>query len=77
MAAARLGPARIPILCPEHLIVCKAVFGRPKDWVDIEEMIAWGTVIDGAEVARWIDGILEPSSQPHDRLVELLGGRAG
>jgi hypothetical protein len=31
------GPVQIPILSPEHLIVCKAIFDRPKDWVDIEE----------------------------------------
>ena len=26
--------------------MCKVVFDRPKDWLDIEEMIAWGTAID-------------------------------
>ena len=39
----RFGPVDIPILAPEHLIVCKAVFDRPKDWLDIEEMLRWGT----------------------------------
>ena len=43
----RFGPVDIPILAPEHLIVCKVVFDRPKDWLDIEEMLAWGTEIDG------------------------------
>ena len=42
----RFGPVDIPILAPEHLIVCKAVFDRPKDWLDIEEMLRWGTEID-------------------------------
>jgi hypothetical protein len=36
----QLGPVQIPILSPEHLIVCKVVFDRPKDWLDVEEMIA-------------------------------------
>lgn len=67
------GPIQIPILSPEHLIVCKAVFDRPKDWVDIEEMIAWGTRIDAAEVMRWIKEILGQSSEQHARLVALLG----
>jgi hypothetical protein len=69
----KFGPVEIPILSPEHLIVCKAVFGRPKDWVDIEEMIAWGTQIDQVEVMRWVDEILGANSEQHARLVELLG----
>ena len=35
-------PCRSRSSRPEHLIVCKAVFDRPKDWVDIEEMVARG-----------------------------------
>jgi len=66
------GPVRIPILSPEHLIVCKAVFDRPKDWVDIEEMVSWGTDIDAAAVMRWIDEILGADSEQHTRLVALL-----
>jgi hypothetical protein len=66
------GPMRIPILSPEHLIVCKAVFDRPKDWVDIEEMIAWGMEIDSAEVMRWIEEILGQSSEQYPRLLTLL-----
>jgi hypothetical protein len=67
------GPMLIPILSPEHLIVCKAVFDRPKDWVDIEEMIAWGTEIKSAEVMRWIGKILGTDSEQYARLVTLLG----
>jgi hypothetical protein len=70
------GPVRIPILCPEHLIVCKAVFDRPKDWVDIEEMVGWGTEIDAAEVMRWIDEILGASVEQHARLAQLLPAQA-
>lgn len=66
------GPVQIPILSPEHLIVCKAVFDRPKDWVDIEETIGWGTEIDETEVLRWIDEILGRGSEQRPRLVELL-----
>jgi len=66
------GPVRIPILSPEHLIVCKAVFDRPKDWVDIEEMVAWGTDVDGAEVLRWIEELLGAGSGQHARLTGLL-----
>ena len=67
------GPVQIPILCPEHLIVCKAVFDRPKDWLDIEEMVAWGTAIDAAIVLGWIEEILGGDSEQHARLTALLG----
>lgn len=70
------GPVRIPILSPEHLIVCKAVFDRRKDWVDIEEMVGWGTEIDRAVVLRWIADILGADSVQHARLAELLGPMA-
>ncbi len=68
----RFGPVEIPILSPEHLIVCKAVFDRPKDWVDVEEMVGWGTMIDTAEVMRWTEEILGAGSAQHERLVGLL-----
>jgi hypothetical protein len=66
------GPVRIPILSPEHLIVCKAIFDRPKDWVDIEEMVGSGTPIDAAAVLRWIDCILGAGSEQRARLAGLL-----
>jgi len=66
------GPVRIPILSPEHLIVCKAIFDRPKDWVDIEEIVAWGTEVDGTAVLRWIDELLRAESDQYGRLAGLL-----
>ncbi len=66
------GPVQIPILSPEHLIVCKAIFNRPKDWVDIEETVAWGTPVDAAAVLHWIDGVLGADSAQHARLSDLL-----
>ena len=29
----------VSILSPEHLAVCKAMFDRRKDWLDIEQML--------------------------------------
>jgi len=66
------GPVQIPILSPEHLIVCKVVFDRPKDWLDAEEMIAWGTVIDAVETLGWVREILGDESKQHARLAALL-----
>lgn len=62
------GPVAIPILAPEHLVVCKAVFDRPKDWLDIAEIAASGTVVDRTEVLRLIDGLLGRESDQYRRL---------
>jgi hypothetical protein len=66
------GPVRIPILSPEHLIVCKVVFDRPKDWLDVEEMIAWGTAIDAGGALGWVREILGEDSEQYARLAALL-----
>jgi hypothetical protein len=69
----QFGPVQIPILSPEHLVVCKAVFDRPKDWLDIEEMIRWGTEIEPTGTLRWVSVILGTASAPYAHLKELLG----
>lgn len=66
------GPVRIPILSPEHLTVCKVVFDRPKDWLDVEEMIAWGTTIEAGEALGWVQEILGETSEQYMRLAALL-----
>jgi hypothetical protein len=66
------GPVRIPILSPEHLIVCKVVFDRSKDWLDVEEMIVWGTAIDADETLGWVREILGEESEQYARLAALL-----
>lgn len=63
----------IPIMSPEHLIVCKAIFDRPKDWVDIEAIVDWGTALDRDETLRWVGTILGPDSAPLGRLRAVLG----
>jgi hypothetical protein len=74
----RFGPVDIPILAPEHLIVCKAVFDRPKDWLDIEEILRWGTEVDAARTLYWVGEILGPDAEQYTRLAELLStGAAG
>jgi hypothetical protein len=69
----QFGPVQIPILSPEHLIVCKAVFDRPKDWLDIEEILKWGTEVEAPMVLEWVADILGPDSAPFVRLASLLG----
>jgi hypothetical protein len=65
------GDARIPILAPEHLIVCKAVFDRRKDWLDIEQMLfITAKDLDVAEVTGWTERIIGAD----DRRTRRLGG---
>jgi hypothetical protein len=74
----RFGPVDIPILAPEDLIVCKAIYDRPKDWLDIEEIVRWGTEVDAARTLYWVGEILGPGAVQYARLAELLSaGAAG
>jgi hypothetical protein len=70
-----LAGTEIPILSPEDLVICKAVFDRPKDWVDIEAMFAWGTSVDLVLINRWIAEILGPGSPAQRRLEGLASDR--
>lgn len=62
----------IPILAPEHLVVCKVVFNRAKDWVDIDAMRALGQVLDTAEVLRWVGRIAGDDDPRYERIAALL-----
>lgn len=64
--------ARIRVLSPEHLTVCKAVFDRPKDWVDIEAMVTLGTTIEVAEVLRWVGRIAGDTDPRYERVAAVL-----
>jgi hypothetical protein len=44
----------ISILSPEHLTVCKAMFDRPKDWLDIEQILVATSPFDSEEVKSWL-----------------------
>ena len=69
------GDESIPILAAEHLIVCKAVFNRPKDWVDIESVLRGGAEIDVAEVLRWVARIAGDEDARYNRIVAVLTRR--
>lgn len=63
---------RIPILAPEHLIVCKVVYNRPKDWVDIASVAEAGTAVDVAEVLRWVGRLVGDGDPRYDRVAAVL-----
>ena len=62
----------IPILGPEHLVVCKAVFNRGKDWVDIEALLELHHGLDAGEVLRWVGRIAGDDDPRYDRIAALL-----
>ncbi len=65
----------IRVLSPEHLAVCKVVFDRPKDWVDIQTMLDQGTHVDPAEVLRWVGRIAGDDDPRYDRIATVLSTR--
>ena len=62
------GEDRIRVLGPEHLLVCKVAFDRPKDWLDIEQMVLLTPELDRDEVERWLGRLLAPDDPRHVRL---------
>jgi hypothetical protein len=71
---AEFGDTTIPILAPEHLVVCKAVFNRRKDWLDIEQILIGALEVDDAEVSDWLDRIVGAEDPRAERFSELSAG---
>jgi hypothetical protein len=66
------GDGEIPILAAEHLVVCKAVFNRSKDWVDIDAMLDLERGLDAAEILRWVGRIAGDDDPRYNRIAALL-----
>jgi hypothetical protein len=64
----------IPILSPEHLAVCKAMFDRRKDWLDIEQMLIATDELDTDEIERWLERMVGGNDPRFHRLAELTAG---
>jgi hypothetical protein len=62
----------IPILSAEHLVVCKSIFDRAKDWVDVDAMLDGGTALDTAEVLRWVGRIAGDEDPRYSRIAAVL-----
>jgi hypothetical protein len=63
--------ATIPILGPEHLAVCKAMFDRPKDWLDIEQMLVATSPLDVEEIKGWLERMVGNDDPRMGRLLEV------
>lgn len=66
------GDETITILSAEHLLVCKVVFNRPKDWVDIESMLSGEPSIDAPEVLRWVGRLAGDEDPRYNRIASVL-----
>ena len=60
----------LPVISATHLAVFKALFDRPKDWVDIAAMLQAGTV-DVVETLGWLQDLLGADHPTCGRLAEL------
>lgn len=58
----------IPILAAEDLLVCKVVFDRTKDWIDIDQMLfLTAGALDLDDVRRWLVAIVGPDDARLER----------
>lgn len=72
------GDQLIPILSPEHLVVCKAVFDRRKDWLDIEQILfVTAAELDADEIRRWMERIVGADDRRATKLAALMGRIVG
>lgn len=62
------GEGSIEILAPEHLMVCKAAFDRPKDWIDIEQMLIGVDELDRDELFDWLERVTGEGSEQVGRV---------
>ncbi|MBS1837180.1 MAG: nucleotidyl transferase AbiEii/AbiGii toxin family protein [Actinobacteria bacterium] len=62
----------IRVLSATHLTICKVVFDRPRDWVDVGAMVEAGAAIDAAEVMRWVGRICGDTDRRYRRIAAVL-----
>lgn len=75
--AVPFGDITIPILAAEHLLACKVVFDRRKDWIDIEQMLLVTETLDVEETTSWVERIVGAGDRRLVRLVEVVAAVRG
>lgn len=65
------GDTTLQILSPEHLAVCKAMFDRTKDWLDIEQILVAADPLDVEEIENWLRRMVGVSDPRLAKLEEL------
>lgn len=66
------GDTQIPILAPQHLAVRKALLDRPKDWLDIEAMLAFTDPLDLDAIRSWLTRMVGPEDERLEKLDALV-----
>jgi len=66
----------LPILGPLELAAFKVMFDRTRDWGDIEEMLAAGT-LDANRLHEVISELVGPGDERHARIDEAIRRSAG
>jgi hypothetical protein len=76
------GKETLQILSPEHLAVCKAMFDRPKDWLDIEQILVATDPLDLDEIEGQLERMVGKDDPRFAKLEEIkarlsLDGESG
>lgn len=67
------GKGTLQILSPEHLAVCKAMFDRSKDWIDIEQILVAADPLDLGEIEGWLERMVGKDDPRFAKLGEIKG----
>lgn len=67
----------MPFLGAEHLMVCKALFNRARDWLDIEQMLLTVADLRVDEVRRWMRELAGEDDERARHLAALIAGLRG
>lgn len=64
-----------PVLSIEDLLVCKVLFDRPKDWLDVAAVAEHeGEGLDVGHIVLWLRTFLPDDDPRFERLGRVLGG---
>jgi hypothetical protein len=63
----------IPVLGCDDLAVFKVMFGRTKDWADLEAMVEAGA-LDATDTLGWVTRLLGPDHASTRRIAALFSG---
>jgi hypothetical protein len=66
------GDDEIDVLSPEHLVVCKVSFDRPKDWLDVEQVLVATDPFEVEEVDLWLGEMLGADDHRKQRFDDLV-----
>ncbi|HZU76365.1 MAG TPA: nucleotidyl transferase AbiEii/AbiGii toxin family protein [Dehalococcoidia bacterium] len=64
--------ATIPVISAEDLVVCKALFNRPKDWIDIENIFKVRANLDTEYIRHWLNEFREPDDERLRRMEAFI-----